>query len=77
VNIPIGRPVASIQSFKNELFGLLGESVILPLNIHILKLFRKHFIQQDSIYLTVPRSPGLVVSVALEAVPKFDKKSKN
>jgi hypothetical protein len=68
--------VASIQSFKNEIFGLLGESVFLPLNINILELFKKHFIQQDSIYLSVPRSPGLVASVALEAVPKFDKKSR-
>jgi hypothetical protein len=55
MNIPMGRPVASIQSFKNELFGLLGESVFLQLNLNILELFKKHYIQQDSIYLSVPR----------------------
>jgi hypothetical protein len=76
VNITIGRPVASIQGFKNELFGLLGESVFLLLNLNILELFKKQNIQQDSIYLSVSRSLELVASVALEAAPKFDKKSR-
>jgi hypothetical protein len=76
LKIPIWRPVASNQSFQNRVYGLLGESVFLPLNINILELFKKIFIQQNSTYLSVPRSPGLIASVALEAVPKFDKKSK-
>jgi hypothetical protein len=53
-----------------------GRTSFLPLNINILELFKKYFIQQDSIYLSVPRCPGLVASVALEAVPKCDKKSR-
>jgi hypothetical protein len=64
------------SKFQKWAFWSVGRISFLPLNINILELFKKHFIQQDSIYLSVPRSPGLVASVALEAVPNFDKKSK-
>jgi hypothetical protein len=51
VNIPIGRPVASIQNFKNYLFGLLGESA----NPEIKKL--KPLVDGDLIFAWHTRLP--------------------